>query len=209
MCYLLTYLLTYVLTDFLFITVYFSVKYRGRSGGSSLNQGAICKGGSGEVSWSVALSVLPTGLKISIPAWDAILPPTAWKLKSPPPTAWKLESPSQFYVYLILFSSIIIKTDRDRWKFFQLHTSNLLATLYRWPNNWNCACGKIQSTSHCSLPLFWSFLPTASSEGIPGWDTFFPPPPHCFFWTTSPPLVSKTNSTLASIWRVIGLFRLL
>jgi hypothetical protein len=111
MCYLLTYLLTYVLTDFLFITVYFSVKYRGRSGGSSLNQGAICKGGSGEVSWSVALSVLPTGLKISIPAWDAILPPTAWKLKSSPPHGLKIRIS---LTVLCLSYSVFIYYNQDR-----------------------------------------------------------------------------------------------
>ena len=37
------------------------------------------------ISWSMVQAFPPTGMKISIPAWDAILPPTAWKLKSSPP----------------------------------------------------------------------------------------------------------------------------
>ena len=44
---------------------------------------------------------------------------------------------------------------------------------------------KTESTSHCSLPLVWSFPPTASSESIPGWDTFFPP---TVFLINFPPL---------------------
>jgi len=60
--------------------------------------------------------------------------------------------------------------------------------------------------SHCfglSSPLLHQ---KASQGGIPSSP---PPPPTAFFEQLPPPLVSKTNSTLASIWRVIGIFRLL
>ena len=44
-------------------------------------------GGMWGISWSMVQAFPPTGLKISIPAWDAILPPHCLGIKIFPPTA--------------------------------------------------------------------------------------------------------------------------